>query len=168
MCAFYAHAWLWSSVSRIRTALVAGRPADRGHTYRHLGLYLRLLGLHLRSQRPRTWCTDLEPARSAGGRGRVPSMTKPAGRRRACRCSGRARPPPGPAPRPGSARTRSLPDRPATLGLAGKRDEYFRSLPGGQKQRLSIALALIGHDRVLGTHRGGSGYVIDFAELAWG
>lgn len=34
------------------------------------------------------------------------------------------------------------------LGLAGKRNDYYRSLSGGLKQRLSIALALIGNPRV--------------------
>jgi ABC-2 type transport system ATP-binding protein len=31
-----------------------------------------------------------------------------------------------------------------SLGLAGKRDAFYRSLSGGLKQRLSVALALIG------------------------
>jgi ABC-2 type transport system ATP-binding protein len=35
-----------------------------------------------------------------------------------------------------------------SLGLAGKRDGFYRSLPGGLKQRLSVALALIGNPRV--------------------
>jgi ABC-2 type transport system ATP-binding protein len=34
------------------------------------------------------------------------------------------------------------------LGLAGKRNDYYRSLSGGLKQRLSIALALIGNPKV--------------------
>jgi len=34
------------------------------------------------------------------------------------------------------------------LGLAGKRTSYYRSLSGGLKQRLSVALALIGNPRV--------------------
>lgn len=35
-----------------------------------------------------------------------------------------------------------------SLGLAEKRNEYYRSLSGGLKQRLSIALALIGNPKV--------------------
>jgi ABC-2 type transport system ATP-binding protein len=35
-----------------------------------------------------------------------------------------------------------------SLGLAEKRNEYYRSLSGGLKQRLSVALALIGNPRV--------------------
>ncbi len=35
-----------------------------------------------------------------------------------------------------------------TLDLAGKRNEYYRSLSGGLKQRLSVALALIGNPRI--------------------
>ena len=35
-----------------------------------------------------------------------------------------------------------------SLGLAGKRDEYYRSLSGGLKQRLSVALALIGNPKI--------------------
>jgi ABC-2 type transport system ATP-binding protein len=35
-----------------------------------------------------------------------------------------------------------------SLGLAGKRDAFYRSLSGGLKQRLSVALALIGNPRV--------------------
>jgi ABC-2 type transport system ATP-binding protein len=34
------------------------------------------------------------------------------------------------------------------LGLTGKRDDYFKKLSGGQKRRLSIALALIGRPKV--------------------
>ena len=34
------------------------------------------------------------------------------------------------------------------LGLAGKRNAYYRSLSGGLKQRLSVALALIGNPKV--------------------
>ena len=36
----------------------------------------------------------------------------------------------------------------ASLGLAAKRGAYYRSLSGGLKQRLSIALALIGNPRI--------------------
>ena len=36
----------------------------------------------------------------------------------------------------------------SALGLAGKRDVYFRKLSGGLKQRLSIALALVGSPRI--------------------
>ena len=50
---------------------------------------------------------------------------------------------------------RSFYQRPADLGeivdsldLAEKRNEYYRSLSGGLKQRLSVALALIGNPRV--------------------
>jgi ABC-2 type transport system ATP-binding protein len=35
-----------------------------------------------------------------------------------------------------------------TLELAGKKNEYYRSLSGGLKQRLSVALALIGNPKV--------------------
>ncbi|HUZ83805.1 MAG TPA: ABC transporter ATP-binding protein, partial [Gaiellales bacterium] len=35
-----------------------------------------------------------------------------------------------------------------TLGLAGKRHDYVQSLSGGLKQRLSIALALIGRPQI--------------------
>jgi ABC-2 type transport system ATP-binding protein len=35
-----------------------------------------------------------------------------------------------------------------SLGLAEKRNEYYRSLSGGLKQRVSVALALIGNPRV--------------------
>ena len=35
-----------------------------------------------------------------------------------------------------------------SLGLADKRDTYFKKLAGGQKQRLSIALALIGRPKI--------------------
>ena len=36
----------------------------------------------------------------------------------------------------------------STLELAGKRGEYYRSLSGGLKQRLSVALALVGNPRI--------------------
>lgn len=35
-----------------------------------------------------------------------------------------------------------------TLGLSGKKNEYYRSLSGGLKQRLSVALALVGNPKV--------------------
>lgn len=35
-----------------------------------------------------------------------------------------------------------------SLGLAGKRGDYYKSLSGGLKQRLSVALALIGNPRI--------------------
>lgn len=36
----------------------------------------------------------------------------------------------------------------ATLGLAAKKNEYYRSLSGGLKQRLSVALALVGNPEI--------------------